>query len=471
MADPLTDDDATLVARCREGDAAAWAVLVKRYQRLVYAIVMRAGLDEHTAADVFQTVFSRLVQHLSRLTRPDRLQAWIVTTAKREALLARRLAQRNVSMTRDDDDAQAPSFEDELADESPLAEQQLSELQQLDLLRNGLDRLDGRCRAQVTRGQMQDAVRSFDSAATAFRALGKADEAAQTQVPKIMALSMLGQHDEAAHCAESTQRELRGLGNLRAASRVSLNLGGALLRRDAYAQAVPHYREAAVLFARVGDQEHSVIADIGLADALTSLGDFDEAVRIYARARMRAGNQGFEMLLALIDESQALVELARGRYREALAGFESARRRYQVLALPQYLAIAEKQLGDAYLELRLLPEAQALFDTAVAQFGQLARRRPRQWVSRGRPRIRGARLDAAFIDEDDQSALGGTLFLSAGQVLRFHASTAASLRSYRNPRSAQLISQGVRVAHALGPSDQRGRQIDGSASYDRRLVC
>jgi DNA-directed RNA polymerase specialized sigma24 family protein len=40
---------------------AAWAVLVDRYQRLVYAVVRRAGHDEHSEADVFQTVFSRLV--------------------------------------------------------------------------------------------------------------------------------------------------------------------------------------------------------------------------------------------------------------------------------------------------------------------------------------------------------------------------------------------------------------------------
>ena len=34
-------------------------VLVQRYQRLVYTIVRRIGLDDHAAADVFQTVFSR----------------------------------------------------------------------------------------------------------------------------------------------------------------------------------------------------------------------------------------------------------------------------------------------------------------------------------------------------------------------------------------------------------------------------
>jgi RNA polymerase sigma factor (sigma-70 family) len=147
MPDPSAHDDATLVARCRQGEASAWAALVRRYQRLVYAIVLRAGLDEHAAADVFQTVFARLVDHLPRLAQPDRLQAWIVTTAKREALRARHLGQRTVSMTRaDGDEADGPDFEHTLVDDAPLAEQALSDLHQLHLLRDGLDRLDTRCR-------------------------------------------------------------------------------------------------------------------------------------------------------------------------------------------------------------------------------------------------------------------------------------------------------------------------------------
>jgi RNA polymerase sigma factor (sigma-70 family) len=140
-----SEDDAALVERCRRGDATAWAALVRRYQRLVYAVVMRAGFDEHGAADVFQTVFSRLFEHLPRLTQPERLQAWIVTTAKREALRAREIGRRTVSMTRDEDD-DTPGLEDTVADDAPLAEDALSELQQLHRLRQGMDRLDERCR-------------------------------------------------------------------------------------------------------------------------------------------------------------------------------------------------------------------------------------------------------------------------------------------------------------------------------------
>jgi RNA polymerase sigma factor (sigma-70 family) len=139
-------DDALLAARCIAGDASAWAALVHRYQRLVYAIARRIGHDEHAAADIFQTVFSRLLEHLPRLADPGRLQAWIVTTAKRESLLQRRIGQRHVSMTRgddgDDDGAQW-----DLADEAPIAEEALAQLQQLNQVRNALDRLDERCRS------------------------------------------------------------------------------------------------------------------------------------------------------------------------------------------------------------------------------------------------------------------------------------------------------------------------------------
>jgi RNA polymerase sigma factor (sigma-70 family) len=138
------EDDASLVSRCNRGDNVAWRVLVQRYQRLVYSIVRRIGLDEHAAADVFQTVFARLVQQLSKISDPSRLQAWIVTTTKREALLQRQRGQRNVSMTRED--ASEESSEWEFADESPIPEEALEDLQQLNELRVALDRLDARCR-------------------------------------------------------------------------------------------------------------------------------------------------------------------------------------------------------------------------------------------------------------------------------------------------------------------------------------
>ncbi len=240
--------------------------------------------------------------------------------------------------------------------------------------------------AHVIQGEMDAAIIALDAAANSFAKLGQPQHAALTQVPKIMALTMLGRHDDAAHCAEGAQRALLAQGDMLAASKVALNLGNLHLEADRYAAAAGCFREAAVLFARVDDPEHSVMADIGLADALAALGDIDEAARTYARAGTRATEHAFPVLQAMVEESVALLDLVRGRYREALAGLEGSRRRYAELEMPQHLAIAHKQLADAYLELRLLPEALAGHEAALERFRALDMQVERAWtlVQRGR---------------------------------------------------------------------------------------
>jgi RNA polymerase sigma factor (sigma-70 family) len=137
-----SDDDARLVDRCRRGEAAAWVKLIERYRRLVFTVPRRAGLGDDLAADVFQTVFAALHRHLDRIDDPSRLQAWLVTTAKRESLRQLR-AQRNLVSLADDDET---DILETLADEGPLPDEVLAELQENQQLRMAFDRLDERCR-------------------------------------------------------------------------------------------------------------------------------------------------------------------------------------------------------------------------------------------------------------------------------------------------------------------------------------
>ncbi len=312
--------------------------------------------------------------------------------------------------------------------------------------------------AHVTTGQMAEAVQCFDHAATAFADLGQPDHAAQTQVPKIMALSMLGRFEDATACAERAQREFVALGDARGAGRVSLNLGALHVQRGDYAQAARHSREAAVLFARVGDHERSVQADINMADALTSLGDFDEALRIYARARMRAGTHGFPVLEALVDESVALLQLARGNYREALAGFEGARRLYEQLAMPQHVVTAEKQLGDAYLELRLLPEALAQFDQVLARLDTVHMPIEQAWTLAQRGRAQALLAQPALAG--DSFKRSAALFTAQGS--RVGAATVALAR-------AELALATGDLAPALALAEQAAEGFDATGLADGRL--
>jgi RNA polymerase sigma factor (sigma-70 family) len=73
-----------LIKGCLSGDRLAWETLVERYQRLVYSIPQRAGLDQAQSAEVFQQVFEKLVKHLDQIEQPDRLGAWLAITACRE---------------------------------------------------------------------------------------------------------------------------------------------------------------------------------------------------------------------------------------------------------------------------------------------------------------------------------------------------------------------------------------------------
>ena len=76
--------DARLVARCREGDEAAWTELVTRFSRYVYAIIGQGfGLRAENAEDVFQEVFARAYQHLGRLRDDEAIRPWIAQLTRR----------------------------------------------------------------------------------------------------------------------------------------------------------------------------------------------------------------------------------------------------------------------------------------------------------------------------------------------------------------------------------------------------
>jgi RNA polymerase sigma factor (sigma-70 family) len=144
----LIDDDcpdAELIDRCQQGQKLAWATLVRRYQRLIYTVAMRAGLAEDQAAEIFQATFVRLNEHLHRLREPERLRAWLVTTAKRETLLLRERMARHMPLQGDDGEATAAGLAlSEVPDADPLPEEQLSQMQQAQRLQRALARLDGR---------------------------------------------------------------------------------------------------------------------------------------------------------------------------------------------------------------------------------------------------------------------------------------------------------------------------------------
>ncbi len=225
--------------------------------------------------------------------------------------------------------------------------------------------------ADIVHGRMDDALAALDAAQAALAALGRAADAAQTQVPKLIALAVLGRHDDALACAAAALAAFEAAGDGRSAGKVELNLASMLLRQDRFDDAAARYRRAAVRFARLGDVEHSVMADIGLATAQSWQFRFDEAALMLGRARMRADTHGLPVLAALARGALGQLELHRGRYREALRELEASSRALADGTSPQRHAEAERALADAYLTLNLWPEAQAILERVVATAGEV----------------------------------------------------------------------------------------------------
>ena len=71
------DADATLVARCLEGDASAFEPIVRRYQRVLYNVAFRMVGDREDARDIVQSAFVKAWEKLATFDPRHRFFSWM----------------------------------------------------------------------------------------------------------------------------------------------------------------------------------------------------------------------------------------------------------------------------------------------------------------------------------------------------------------------------------------------------------
>lgn len=91
------DDVAGLLAAAGAGDPVAWGAIVDRYSGLLWSIARSYRLGDSDAADVLQTAWMRLLEHLGRIEDPDRLGAWLATVLRHEIHRLHRRSGRTVT--------------------------------------------------------------------------------------------------------------------------------------------------------------------------------------------------------------------------------------------------------------------------------------------------------------------------------------------------------------------------------------
>jgi RNA polymerase sigma factor (sigma-70 family) len=101
-----------LLRRAADGDERAWDALVGRFERLVWAVVRAHRLNGADAPDAVQATWVKLVEHLDSVQEPERLGAWLATTARRECLRILRKAQREIPASHAEEQLDTPQEDD-----------------------------------------------------------------------------------------------------------------------------------------------------------------------------------------------------------------------------------------------------------------------------------------------------------------------------------------------------------------------
>ena len=75
----LTDGE--VVRRCLDGERSLFEIIVKRYERLVYGVLLRKLPDLALAQDLAQETFLLGFENLTRLRDPERIKSWLMGIA------------------------------------------------------------------------------------------------------------------------------------------------------------------------------------------------------------------------------------------------------------------------------------------------------------------------------------------------------------------------------------------------------
>jgi len=78
--------DLALIERCRRGDREALLEIVERYQRPVFNAAYRIVGNREDAADIAQTTFLKVFEHLERYDAGYKLFSWVYRIAVNESI-------------------------------------------------------------------------------------------------------------------------------------------------------------------------------------------------------------------------------------------------------------------------------------------------------------------------------------------------------------------------------------------------
>lgn len=83
---PGQDADEVLVAKCQQGDFAAFEIIYERYRRPILAYIYQITRNYDESACIGQDVFLRVFEHVGRFDVTRRFSTWLYTIARNASI-------------------------------------------------------------------------------------------------------------------------------------------------------------------------------------------------------------------------------------------------------------------------------------------------------------------------------------------------------------------------------------------------
>ncbi|MEQ1932825.1 MAG: CHAT domain-containing protein [Fimbriimonadaceae bacterium] len=228
------------------------------------------------------------------------------------------------------------------------------------------DLLENRAYGLRAKAVGERAQGKWSQAADSFLAAGEQCTGSDCYIFSLGAIDSLargGKPAQAVSYGTQAIAALESAGDLAMAARAHINVGNALAWQDLNSEAAMHYR-AALEFLPEDALAERAMARLGLSTSELYSGNAEVARREAGQARIEFANLdlGYHAALARLNEAQANTML--GHADQAVVELLEVREELRDSA-PDQQRISEF-LGDAYLRLNLMEEAQSSFTAALA---------------------------------------------------------------------------------------------------------
>ena len=138
----VRDDEASLVASAKAGDAHAFEELVNRYERKIFRLTKHITQNDADAEDAMQDAFLKAFRHLSEFEGGSRFYTWLVRIAVNESLMRLRKRRPNHFSLDEPLKTEEESIPRQLEDWGPTPEQRYEKKEMGSILSKVIEQLE-----------------------------------------------------------------------------------------------------------------------------------------------------------------------------------------------------------------------------------------------------------------------------------------------------------------------------------------